>query len=264
MKVKELYNQLGRFESRISGKNSYPIHKKLIFNNEQFNDLNDWLINNIDIKKSSTVLDAGCGTGKTLFMLRDKFSIEGLGISLSKVEIDLAKAHKRQNNYDKINFKVASFDDDLPLNFDLIIAIESIKHSIDYRKSIQNLADHLNPGGELWLIEDIRKSEIKKLLKTEQFMSWWHVPFLFDQSEIEAACNNENLKVKALFNLTSNMSQKSLLKAQSRYRLWRFLLRLIPFKNVRNNVKTFLGGFILDQWYLKKQMAYLVFKFEKS
>ena len=264
MKVKELYDQLGRIESRISGKDAYPIHKKLIFEDRRFNDLNDWLIEKINPSKNTLVLDAGCGVGKTLFMLSGKYGVHGLGISLSPVEINLAKAYIKQHHFNSIDFKVASFDDDLSQQFDLIIAIESIKHSNNYKKTINNLANHLNPGGEFWIVEDIRTSELNQLLNADKFKSWWHVPFIFNQSEIEVAYLSANLKLKETFNLTSQMNRTSLLKAKKRWRLWNILLRIIPGKKNRNNIRTFLGGFILDQWYLKGQMAYLVFKLEKN
>ena len=263
MKVKELYDQLGRFESRISGKESYSIHKKLVFKEKLYNDLNDWLLEKIELENNMRVLDAGCGVGKTLFMLSDKYGIEGLGISLSPVEIELANAFKKRNVVQNLNFKVASFDDKLPIKFDVIIAIESLKHSADYKKSIKNLADSLKSNGEFWLIEDIRISESQQLLKADKFSEWWHVPTIFDQSEIESACKAANLNMIEIFDLTSEMNQHSLLKAKKRERLWNILLRIVPGKKNKNNIKTFLGGFILDQWYLKNQMAYLVFKLEK-
>ena len=263
MKVKNLYDQLGRLESRLSGKGSYPIHKKLLFKDRKFDDLNDWLIAKIDLQKNSSILDAGCGTGKTLFMLADKYGVEGLGISLSPVEIDLANAFKKQNDVKNIDFMVASFDDEISIKLDVIIAIESIKHSNDYVQSIKNLTEHLKPKGEFWLIEDIRISESAKLLKADQFSKWWHVPHIFDQSEIESACDAAKLNMMEIFDLTSEMNQYSLLKAKKREWLWNILLRIVPGKKIRNNIKTFLGGFILDQWYLNNQMAYKVFRLKK-
>jgi cyclopropane fatty-acyl-phospholipid synthase-like methyltransferase len=264
MTTNELYDQLGNLESRISGKGSYPIHKKLVFAGKQYHDLNDWLLEKINPAKNIRVLDAGCGVGKTLFMLADKFDINGLGISLSPVEINLANAYKKQHHFKNLEFKVASFDEKLTQKFDLIIAVESIKHSDDYKKSIKNLSQHLNPEGEFWIIEDIRSVELNQLLNAKKFKEWWHVPIIFDQSEIEAACSTSNLKPKETFNLTSEMNRSSLLKAKYRWRIWNMMLRITPGKKNKNNIRTFLGGFILDQWYLKGQMSYLVFKLKKS
>jgi SAM-dependent methyltransferase len=264
MNVGDLYDQLGLLESRISGKDAYSIHKKLIFKDKQISDLNDWLIGKLNPADKTSVLDAGCGVGKTLFMLADKYEIEGLGVSLSAVEINLANKYKSQQNFKNLDFEVASFDDELSKKFDLIIAIESIKHSNNYKRTIKNLADHLNPEGEFWLIEDIRTAKLSELQNTEKFKTWWHVPFLFDQSDIESACKSANLSIKENFDLTSQMNLPSLLKAKKRWRLWRILLRIVPMKNTRNNIKTFLGGFILDQWYLNKQMAYKVYRLEKE
>jgi len=264
MKVKELYDQLGILENRISKKESYPIHKKLIFEKEGYNDLNDWLVDTIVLNENISVLDAGCGTGQTLFKIAEKQRVVGLGISLSDVEIDFAKSFRVKNNYPDLDFKVSSFDENLSQKFDLIIAIESIKHSSDYKNSIRNLANHLNPGGEFWLIEDIRIAELNKLSNTNKFKEWWNVPFLFDQKEIEESGKYAGLKLKKIYDLTSKMNRPSLLKAKRRFRIWNALRYFTFGKKIRNNIRTFLAGFILDQWYLNKQMSYLVFRFQKE
>jgi len=263
MKVKELYNQLGTLENRVYKKESYPIHKKLIFDEEDYHDLNDWLTDTIAFNENFSVLDAGCGTGQTLFKLADKQHIIGLGISLSDVEIGFAKSYRTKFNYQDLDFKVFSFDENFSHKFDLIVAIESIKHSSDYKNTIRNLANHLNPGGEFWLIEDIRITGLNQLSNTNKFQEWWNVPFLFDKTQIEESAKRAGLNVKKIFDLTSKMNQSSLKKANTRYRVWNILRHFAFGKKTRNNTRTFLAGFILDQWYTKGQMAYLVFKLQK-
>lgn len=264
MKVKELYDQLSTLESRFLKKESYPIHKKLIFKNEDYKDLNDWLIDRLILTEDACVLDAGCGTGRTLFKIADKKSIIGLGISLSSVEIDLAKSYRLKNNYLQINFSTSSFDENLRQKFDLIIAIESIKHSINYKKTIRNLASHLKPGGEFWIIEDVRNVALDLISDTKNFMDWWDVPYLFDKADIEESAINAGLQVKETYDLTSKMNQSSLKKAKGRIRVWNILRRFMFGKKAQNNTRTFLAGFILDQWYLENQMDYFAFRFVKN
>ena len=262
MKVKEIYDQLGQFERRFVQKTSYPIHKKLEFK-EGFKDLNDWLIEKIDVKNGAWVLDAGCGNGQTLFKISELKDINGIGISLSPVEINMANVHKEQNNFEKINFNVASFDDDLKQKFDLTIAIESLKHSNNYNLTLQNLASHLKKDGEFWLVEDVRVNGDKSLLKEKKFSDWWHVPHIFTRSEIEKGIEKGGLTIAENFDLTPNLIRKSLLKAEKRWNRWVFLKKFIPVKSARNNIDVFLGGFILDQWYLSNQMNYLVYRLKK-
>ena len=263
MNVEKLYDQLGTLESRILKKESYPIHKKLIFKEENYNDLNDWLVDRIMLNVGASILDAGCGTGQTLFKIADDQRISGLGISLSAVEVELAKSYRVKNNYPQLSFKISSFDENLLQKFDLIIGIESIKHSSNYKNTIRNLANHLNPGGEFWLIDDIRTVTPDKLLNANKFKDWWDVPFLFDKTDIEESAINAGLQVKDIFDLTPNMNQSSLKKAKKRSQAWNIIRRFIWGKKASDNIRTFLAGFILDQWYMKKQMAYLVFKFER-
>ena len=97
--TKDIYNNLIRFESRDRGGIPYPVHKKLIrpYGNQN---LLEWLTTVVSFSEEDYVLDAGCGTGFTLFYLYDLYHIRGAGISISSFWPE---------SMDKASFVVCSF-----------------------------------------------------------------------------------------------------------------------------------------------------------
>lgn len=69
------------------------------------------LLENIEtvapISKSSTVLDVGCGTGKTIIELCAKFGCSGVGVDLSDEQIKDAKIYVRELNAERQAKKLA-------------------------------------------------------------------------------------------------------------------------------------------------------------
>jgi len=56
-KVKEKYNQLFGAEQRFKGRKLYPIHKKLDFQGQPYEDIYQWINDKIDFPERSAVLE---------------------------------------------------------------------------------------------------------------------------------------------------------------------------------------------------------------
>jgi len=178
--IKYLYDQLVQFESTTRTEAAYPIHKKLNFhlseNTSSFQDITDWLAHHIDIPDDAHILDAGCGVGYTLLSLCQNTQRTGVGISLSPEEINRANAAAKSANLSKqCRFKVHSFNESLNEQFDLIIAIESTKHSIDLKETLATLSKSLKPEGQLLILEDFLTKEPISLSLKNRFEDYWHL-----------------------------------------------------------------------------------------
>jgi ubiquinone/menaquinone biosynthesis C-methylase UbiE len=103
------------------------------------------------------LLDVGCGTGKHLSILKEKYSC--VGVDISEEMLEYAKKH-----VNGVEFRPADMITmDLEEKFDIILCLFS---SIGYvltlenlRKTITNFANHLKPGGvviiEPWLTPSV-------------------------------------------------------------------------------------------------------------
>jgi len=137
--IADIYNALFAFEV-FSRKESYPIHKSIDFDDNS-GDIVDWIIKKNLCPVGSSILDVGSGTGNTLIKLAKSKQVVGLGISISEKEVAFANEQSEKLNLTKsITFKNQSFDDPIVHEkFDVIIAIESLKHSSDLEITLKNL-----------------------------------------------------------------------------------------------------------------------------
>ena len=100
----------------------------------------DELIKKCNIKKSSLVLDVGCGIGKTSCYLAKKCGCKVIGIDISKIMIEKAKERsKKEGVIDLVDFFLADAQK-LPFNddqFDSVIS-ESVTSFMEHKDSILN------------------------------------------------------------------------------------------------------------------------------
>lgn len=240
--ITQLYNSLFQLEAKFKEDSAYPIHKKLNFKN-QFNDIYEYLVSKINIE-GKTVLDAGCGVGFGCFLFIKKGAKKVTGISVSDDEINRANETKLKLNYENCLFEKVTFDN-ISHPFDIIFCIESMKHSLDFEKSISNLLNCLSENGKLVIVDDFFNGSENKI--SNDLEKNWHLNSLLKESDIKIDFNKYSTVEE---DLTKFMNIKSCLKIYFQLAFFAFFKRNSPCR------KLFKGGVLLDYLYNRKQMKY--------
>jgi SAM-dependent methyltransferase len=154
--VGALYDALQAFEGRRRGEGAYPIHKRIRIAGTKYDDVYDWLGDELELRTTDRVLDVGCGVGFGTIRLAERGVARATGLTISQGELDRAsRAATLSRRADVIEFLQGSFDG-LPREaFDVIVAVESLKHSSDLATTLRALRDALAPGGRLVVVEDV-------------------------------------------------------------------------------------------------------------
>ena len=264
MKVSDKYNSLAVFESRITRrKKSYPVHKKLDFGKsgsaKTCGDINDWLAERYMPPENSRVLDAGCGNGKTLFTFCRIRNITGMGISQSEVEISLAKKVAESLGYDQgCTFAVKNYDEPLHERFDLIIALESLKHSKNLEHTISNLCTSLNQGGLFIVVEDLLSGSFQEGYFRKLLMKHWSLQDLYLGDDYHAAMHNQGLQIKEVTDLTDLVPRRTRILAALYVYLFGIVSMLTPWPFARRIFSIFQAGFVMEYLYATGKMKYKV------
>lgn len=137
------------------------------------------MLEGLRLPAAPRVLDAGCGYGATAFELQPVHGGEWFGITLSPIQVRRARTEaKRRGLSQQLRFECRSYDDPLPGSFDLVIAIESLIHSINPARSIANLAAHLSTGGHLIIVDDMPEDVLAEQDRADLalFKRMWRCP----------------------------------------------------------------------------------------
>ncbi len=258
-KIQETYNNLFDFESRTKNRKDenqlYPIHKKLQFKEGKYIDISDWIIEHLKINEKDFILDAGCGVGYVLTRICTRLNCIGLGISLSEKEIEFAKDRCREQGYEKrILFEQKSFDEKLDGMFDVIIAIESIKHSDSIQNTIENLVAHLKPGGRIFILDDFETNNRFSFLK-KQVKKYWAVNSFYTFDSVLEKFTALNLQFEVV-DFTLNVGYIKKRTTAIKLFLTFPILLLTMFLPVFNIVSIYFAGFCLERLYKKGALEY--------
>jgi len=106
------------------------------------------LLDFLEIKKGSILLDAGCGRGIYLRRMVKEYGIYGVGTDISTESINYAKSRWRN---EKLKFIVSDvckldFKDN---RFDFIVSMDLFEHLVDKTKAMKELVRVLKPGGKI-------------------------------------------------------------------------------------------------------------------
>lgn len=124
-----------------------------------------------NITSNDYVLDIGCGYGTTSIWLAKNIGCKVVGITISQRQVDEAnKMAKKQGVSHLTDFKVMDFHNiDLPENsFDVVIAIESICHSSEQPKVLEEIYRMLKPKGRLAIADGYFAKDTKHLTDWEK------------------------------------------------------------------------------------------------
>lgn len=146
----------------------YPTGKADITEKEAQILLHDLVAKNLDLKENQTVLDAGCGQGVVSTYLAKKIGPKIFGISIVPFEIKKAQqlAEKldiqEKTNYQVMDYSATKFPASY---FDAIYTTETLSHSPDIQKTLQEFFRILKSGGGIAFFEYTLDAD-------EKFSAW--------------------------------------------------------------------------------------------
>ena len=160
------------------------------------------VLNLLDIKPSSSVLDEGCGWGY-LVMLLAQLGHRATGIDLDKEQLEVASELSKYNKIPArflyMDAKQTDFSDG---EFDVIIQMEALEHmGDDWSRSIKEISRILKDGGQLVLstpntrgIAQVVKSFLTRF---KYFLRFWTKEEFIPAKLIEKEIRANGLKIIA-------------------------------------------------------------------
>jgi len=137
------------------------------------------------------VVDLGCGVAASLIRLADRLPIHGTGVTLSPVQVDIARQKISTAGFStRLQCIEADFCA-LPATVeraDAAFAIESFVHVADAPRFFDQCRDLIRPGGLLIICDDFRSRSTGPTADKalEQFREGWHVNSLLTVDELRS------------------------------------------------------------------------------
>jgi tocopherol O-methyltransferase len=113
-----------------------------------------------NLKTGSRILDIGCGFGGSSLYLAKKYGASTTGITISPVQVQMAKEAAAKKNLDASFLLMDAEDLQFAQPFDMLWSVESISHYHDPRKFFASAVKFLKPGGCFALTDWFRKENI--------------------------------------------------------------------------------------------------------
>jgi SAM-dependent methyltransferase len=206
------------------------------------------------------VLDAGCGFGGTIFHWQQHVGGRYHGLTLSKVQVEVAQRQARQRGIaDVCTFHLRSYDAPLQREYDAVVAIESLIHAADLERTILNLAGALRPGGLLLVLDDMATGDLDVVRPADAGLvrSHWGCPNKFPTDEdFRAAIERAGLTLIGQEDLSPLMRIRPQAFLGRQERAYSFVHRTVPLPAARTVVSAFLGGVALERLHGSGDVAY--------
>ena len=203
------------------------------------------------------ILDAGCGLGGTMLDFVRRYDGTAVGLTLSDTQRRRALHAARVRGLDaRIDVRVQSYDAPPVGPFDLVVAIESLAHSVSPEKSVAALAAILRPGGVLAIVDDM---PLPAALETEDFHAFkrgWLAPVVWSRARFLEALGEAGLEVLVDRDVTQELRVRTLDQARRLTFANRWLRRVVPSKRWRSVLDAHHGGLALERLYRRKSMQY--------
>ncbi|MEI7635909.1 MAG: class I SAM-dependent methyltransferase [Syntrophus sp. (in: bacteria)] len=160
---------------------------------------NDFILKDLEtaaildsIKPASSILDVGCGNGKTLITLALQKGCRGTGVDFSFETIALANQHKKDAGLgDDLLFKVAQIPGGLwdTGRFDYALSqrcLVNLTTAEDQQQAFTEIMSQVLPGGYYLMIEDSRQgldslNDLRSRLNLDPIPVPWHNLFLNEE-----------------------------------------------------------------------------------
>lgn len=174
--------------------------------------------------EKQTVLDLGCGVGAALFYLTERRPVHGIGITISRVQRDIAQQlhsriaprlakHSSALTFEERDFcRLQESDFEIPA-VDLAFAIESFLHGESPKTFFENVAPLIRTGGRLIICDDflsMRANPRERLSPSEDrwlsdFQHGWRVGTLVTLERASQLAEDQGFRLIRDTNLTSQL-----------------------------------------------------------
>ncbi len=251
------YERLGRWNRLASaigyggGSRTMTVHRALADpragGRVTFTRLHDVLLEQTGTMAAPRVLDAGCGLGGTMLVLAESLGATCVGLTLSPSQAHAANAEAARRHLEaRVRAYVHSYDDPPAGPFDLIVAIESLAHSLDPARSVAALAATLAPGGRLIVVDDMPEADAARSPDLAAFMRGWQCPVLWPATSYLAAFARAGLSVEAQLDLTPQCRPRARVRIAV-LMAWNRLVRRWPSEGFRQVMDSHYGGLALER-----------------
>ncbi|MFH1661626.1 MAG: class I SAM-dependent methyltransferase [Candidatus Falkowbacteria bacterium] len=216
--IKKYYEQCDNSYQHWGSEEIYNIHygfwdDETHSHIEALNNMNRVLAEKVGIKSGDRILDAGCGVGASSIWLAKHYNVEVVGITLSELQCQKATIFaKKEGLYDRVKFYVqdytkTSFPDK---SFDVVWAVESVCHTINKNKFLNETKRLLKAGGRLILADGfIRKeSKLDKIL-LNNWIKRWAIPNLADADSFKKYAEKIGFKNTNFEDISKNILRSS-------------------------------------------------------
>jgi SAM-dependent methyltransferase len=207
-------------------------------------------------------IDAGCGLGGTTFYLQARLGGRFDGVTLSPSQRGRAeRAAHRRGVADSCRFHLYSFDDDLraiaPDGADLVVAIESLAHAPNPRRTIANLARALRAGGRLAVVDDVPADSLgDDDPDFRAFREGWHAERLAWHETIVGAFTEAGLRLVHDEDLTPLVLQRGARSLQRRVRVSETFRGVLGRTRFATLLGALHGGLMLERLYARGLVRY--------
>jgi len=258
--VAELYDALHAFEARRRGNGAYPVHKRLRLDATASVDIYDWVADRLDLRSDDRVLDVGCGVGFGTLRMAKRGVAQATGITVSHRELSRAReAALRSPSPAGVTFELGSFDRLPGRSFDVVVAVESVKHSPALDVTLQSILESMAPGGRGVIVEDLLVGD-PKLADARRVAEDWLLSRLYTEADYTDVLGG---RLGPVVDLTPAVRWRGRLTLAAELTAAR-TVSLWPTKKHAAAMRAFRGGLHLERLYATGAMRYKALFFTKK
>ncbi|NNE99531.1 MAG: methyltransferase domain-containing protein [Pyrinomonadaceae bacterium] len=197
------------------------------------NDLNSWILGNLNLSTGCRVLDLGCGTGKQSIAIAEKIGESGAvtSIDLSDESLKTLRTEAEKLGLtDRISATKSDLDNIDGVieenHYDNIVSSYALYYCSDPEKTFSTLYDALKPGGVIFFCGPSREnnSEIKSfhysLAGVSPQMETFASRFMEDDGPEQVKSVFQNIEIREFRNPLKFDSSDALYKYWSSYNLY--------------------------------------------
>ena len=221
--------------------------------------VNDLLLQHAGLGPGPRVLDAGCGFGATIFHLHERLAGSYDGLTMSKRQLRAARSEAlRRRVAGACRFHLRDYDDPIDEHYDAVVAIESLSHAPDLRRTLTNLSGALEPGGSLLIAEDmaIRDIDARCPAEAELLRRHWGCRRFPRESDYEEMLPDAGLTIVGRIDLTALVRHRHAAELDAKTARFAAWFRAFPVAPIRGVLSAYIGGLALETLYAQREIRY--------